>query len=109
MAARWLSERLGRAADNRRQRILFLLAERPMSQSELGQHFLLPLDLGWHLRELRELGLIALNHRAGRYHLVWPAVEELAIFFAELTPDADLAPAPAAASAPAASPAPASV
>jgi hypothetical protein len=63
--------------DQRRQ-VLGLLAERPMRSAELASHFRLPLLLGWHLRELDALGLVAYNRRAGRYHLVGPAVERLA-------------------------------
>ena len=80
---------LERIESGRRRKLLLLLARRPMTEAELSRHFLFPLTLRWHLRELHELGLIAYNRRADRYHLVWPALEELAAFCAEL----DQAPA----------------
>ena len=68
----------------RRWQILALLATGPLSEAELGRHFRFRLTLGWHLRELHALGLVAYNRRARRYHLVRPAVEALADFCARL-------------------------
>jgi hypothetical protein len=84
----FLGEALERLEGGRRQEILRLLAAGSMTQPELRRHFRFPLTVGWHLRELHALGLIAYNRRAGRYHLVRPALEELAAFCAEV---ADLA------------------
>jgi hypothetical protein len=88
----WLSDLVERFDGARRRRILLLLAQRPMSEAELGRHFRLTVTLGWHLRELHALGLVAYNRRASRYHLIWSTLDELAAFCAEL----DDQPAPVA-------------
>ena len=80
----WFGDLVARLEHGRRCRVLELLANRPMSEVELGSHFFLPLTLGWHLRELNHLGLVAYNRRAARHHLVWPALEALASFCSKL-------------------------
>jgi DNA-binding transcriptional ArsR family regulator len=93
-------DRLGalveRIESGRRWQILALLADGPRSGRELARHFRFPLTLGWHLRELRALGLVAHNRRAGRYHLVRPAVEALAEFCNQLDqePEGPVTPFP---------------
>jgi hypothetical protein len=82
-----LGELFERLESARRRKLLALLARGPLSEAELSRHFLLPLTVHWHLRELHSLGLIAYSRRADRYHLVWPALEELAAFCAELEAD----------------------
>ena len=81
---RRLAEQIERVEGDRRWQILALLAAGPLSEAELGRRFRLRLTVGWHLRELHRLGLVAFNRRAGRYHLVRPAVEALADFCAQL-------------------------
>jgi hypothetical protein len=79
-----LGELVEQLENGRRWQILGLLATGPLSEAELGRHFRFRLTLGWHLRELHALGLVAYNRRAGRYHLIRPAVEVLADFCAQL-------------------------
>ena len=93
---RWLGELLERVESGRRRRVLLLLAARPLSEAELGRHFFLTVTLGWHLRELHALGLLAYNRRADRYHLVWPALEELVALCNALDAESEAAPAVAA-------------
>jgi hypothetical protein len=95
-----LEDLFERLASARRRKLLALLADGPLSEAELGRHFLFRPTVHWHLRELHGLGLIAYSRRADRYHLVWPALEELAAFCAELdaaptSPDQTRAPASA--------------
>ena len=82
-----LGDLFERMESARRRKLLVLLARGPLSEAELRGHFLFPLTVHWHLRELHSLGLIAYSRRADRYHLVWPALEELAAFCAELDAD----------------------
>ena len=84
----WLRSVVERLDGGRQLKILALLAARPMSESELAHHFRLTLTLGWHLRELHAMGLIAYSRRARRYHLVWPRVDALADFCAALDDEA---------------------
>ena len=81
---RLLGELVEHLESDRRWQVLALIAERPMSEGELRRHFRFCLTLGWHLRELHALGLVAYNRRADRYHLVRPAVEALADFCTQL-------------------------